>query len=281
MANDFRYTDGLMDVNYSITNKRSLMNDRFQSSQYSEAINYARSMLESTCKYVYHEVTGEEAEIAEGRNDYISLKHLSDVTIDALSPLVSHAELLRSIKDNVIKVIVNIGKIRNNGSASHGSRIRNVEPQREETLYVMGIAENTCNFLLKLLYARTHIEESNVVGGMFNESELGKTGKKFASNNGDFNYKIEGQTIDVLYWVQDGLVKLVNLTFKKEFYTLATDSESINEYIDDFLPEDVRGQKKPNGEKSFTVYSERHDRNFDIDLIDDEEGVSATISGIE
>ena len=61
MTNDFRRTDELLDVNYSITKKRSLMNERFQNKEFGEAINYARSMLEATCKYVYHEITGEEA----------------------------------------------------------------------------------------------------------------------------------------------------------------------------------------------------------------------------
>lgn len=103
MKDDFRRTDELMDVNYSISQKRSLMNEKFQNKQYGEAVNYARSMLEATLKYVYHEITNEEAEISKGRRGYISLKKLSDSLIDNLAPLISHRDILVDIKDNVIK----------------------------------------------------------------------------------------------------------------------------------------------------------------------------------
>lgn len=95
MANDFRSTDELLDVNYAITDKRSLMNKRFQDGELGEAINYARCMLEATCKHVYHELTGEEVEDVEGHDGYISLKNLSDTTIDKLSALISHEEYKR------------------------------------------------------------------------------------------------------------------------------------------------------------------------------------------
>ncbi|MBB1069678.1 abortive infection family protein [Limosilactobacillus sp. RRLNB_1_1] len=281
MTNDFRRTDELFNVNYSITNKRSLMNERFQNKEFGEAINYARSMLEATCKYVYHEITGEEAEISEGRNNYITLKHLSDVTINKLSALISHNEMIIGIKDNVTKIIYGIGNVRNEGSASHGSRIRNIEPQREETLYLMSLAEDTCNFLLKLLYTRTHIEEVNVVNGKFSESDLNNLGEKFEQTDGDFNYKVTDDMIDTFFWVRNEIVIQVTVTFKKPYYDLNTSSESINEYIDDFLPEDVRGKKRNNGEKSFTVYSERHDRNFSINLDETNEGVVAYITNVE
>lgn len=281
MANDFRSTDELLDVNYAITDKRSLMNKRFQDGELGEAINYARCMLEATCKYVYHELTGEEVEDVEGHDGYISLKNLSDTTIDKLSALISHEEFLKDIKDNVTKIICGIGNVRNEGSASHGPRTRNIEPHREETLYLMSLAEDTCNFLLKLLYTRTHIEEANVVNGKFSESDLNNLGEKFEQTDGDFNYKVTDDMIDTFFWVRNEIVIQVTVTFKKPYYDLNTSSEGINEYIDNFLPEDVRGKKRNNGEKSFTVYSERHDRNFSINLDETNEGVVAYITNVE
>lgn len=281
MANDFRRTDELLDINYSITDKHSLMHERFQDGKFGEAISYARCMLEATCRYVYHELTGKEVEKVEGHKDYISLKKLSDVTIDKLSALISHKEFLTNIKNNVTEIICGIGKVRNEGSASHGKRTRNIEPQREETLYLMSLAEDTCNFFLKLLYTRTHIEESNVVNGKFSESDLKNIGEKYERENDSFNYKVTTQMIDTLFWVQNGIVIHATITFKAPYFDLASSSEIINEHIDDYLPEDVRGKKKNNGEKSFTVYSERHDRNFSINLDETDEGVVAYITNIE
>lgn len=40
-------------------------------------------------------------------------------------------------------------------------------------------------------------------------------------------------------------------------------------------------EERNNGEKSFTVYSERHDRNFSINLDETNEGVVAYITNVE
>ncbi|AXX73407.1 hypothetical protein [Limosilactobacillus reuteri] len=87
--------------------------------------------------------------------------------------------------------------------------------------------------------------------------------------------------IDTFFWVRNEIVIQVTVTFKKPYYDLNTSSEGINEYIDNFLPEDVRGKKRNNGEKSFTVYSERHDRNFSINLDETNEAVVAYITNVE
>lgn len=287
MKNDFRRTDELMDVNYSISQKRSLMNEKFQNKQYGEAVNYARSMLEATLKYVYHEITNKEAEISEGHRGYISLKKLSDSLIDELAPLVSHRDILVNIKDNVIKIICRIGEVRNKGAASHGSRTRNIEPQREETLYLLGLAEDTSNFLLKLLYTRTHIEEPNIVGGILDIDKLTNTNseniddEKINCQDGDFHYQEKHEMFNVDYWVQNEIIIQVQISLNKKYYDLKDTGESIDEMIDSFLPEDVRGQKKRNGERSYSAYSCRHDKNYDIKLEDFDNTIEICIDGIE
>lgn len=287
MTDDFRRTDELMDVNYSISQKRLLMNEKFQSKRYGEAINYARSMLEATLKYVYHELTSEEAEIREGHNGYVSLKRLSDSLVDTLAPLISHKEILVNIKDNVTKIICGIGNVRNAGAASHGARIRNIEPQREETLYLLGLAEDTSNFFLKLLYTRTHVEEPNVVGGLFSIDELPSINlnnvqtRKIDGQDGNFNYQINCPLFSVDYWVQNKIVIQVQISLKKPHYDLKNMGESIDEIIDEYLPNEVRGQKRRNGENSYSVYSSRHDKNYDIKLENLDNTVEIYINGIE
>ncbi|MCH3990663.1 MAG: abortive infection family protein [Lactobacillus sp.] len=163
MENDFRKDNEFYPMVTSLEQKRNKMNQRFQQEDYGEAINYARSLIESTCKYVYHELTGTEVAQVKGRKIeptgeyYISLNGLISATIEKLSSLINYKKSIKEISDDLIDIVRRIGDIRNKSSVSHGSRTRNIEPQKEETLFVISLAEDVCIFLVKLLHARTSV----------------------------------------------------------------------------------------------------------------------------
>ncbi|MHC6248197.1 hypothetical protein ACYSJL_10200 [Lactobacillus delbrueckii] len=57
MSKDFRSDNYFNSMVTSLEMKRDQMNQKFQNGEYGESINFARSLIEATLKYVYHEIT--------------------------------------------------------------------------------------------------------------------------------------------------------------------------------------------------------------------------------
>ncbi|QJU52049.1 hypothetical protein CK401_03029 [Lactiplantibacillus paraplantarum] len=56
----------------SIDERYSEMNDSYNEERYGESVNYARSMIESTCKWVYKALNDEDID----KDRYLSLNKL-------------------------------------------------------------------------------------------------------------------------------------------------------------------------------------------------------------
>lgn len=281
MSKDFRSDNYFNSMVTSLEMKRDQMNQKFQNGEYGESINFARSLIEATLKYVYHEITHKELEQDKGRENnngyYIGLKKMAEVTLNKLSSLINHKELIKKISDNLSEVIANIGTMRNESAISHGSRIRNIEPQKEETLFVISISEDICIFLLKLLYARTQVEEKNVIGGRFDKQCLPDF-KSISSYSNNSHYKVKNSFAMYDYYLAGDLISSIEITSAELNENI--DNELIKDMIRDVLPPDVDDFKEQ-APHNYKCYSSRHDRYYDIVFEQREDSWTYYISGIE
>lgn len=261
----------------SLTSKHSEMNSAYESGDFGKSINYARTLIESTCKYVYHELKGKELEEIEGRLDsrtgeyFANLNTLITKSLNELKALVQYPEQLDYISEQIENIVNKIGNIRNGSALSHGSRIRNAIPRKAETRFIISIAEDVCMLLMDLLQERTILEKKNALGSIIDSEGMHKYGHA---------YQTEDEFMSIRYETSGQIIFSVLLTFKKPFFNLESGNESINEHVRDFLPDDVF-EAESNGKNQFKYYSNRQDRYYDEVIEETDDNILVTIDSIE
>ena len=260
----------------SLQDKHKLMSEKYEIGEYGESVNYARTLIESTCKYVYHELTGNEIELDHGRlthaGDYfLNLNDQITICIDKLVTLVEYPAQLKSMDDNIVNLVNTIGHIRNGSAVSHGSRTRNTPPEKAETRFIISIAEDVCMLFMDLLRERTILEKENAIGSIINTEGLTKY---------DEDYQKVDELLTVRYSTHGGIIFQVDLTFNKQYITQAIDSEFINGHVKDYLPDDVGSMDKI-GTNEYKYHSDRQDKYYTVEIVDTDNNLMIYISGIE
>lgn len=255
----------------------NVMNESFMNDKYGEAVNYARALIESTCKYVYHELTGKELEEDKGRKvktgEYmIGLSSMINQCLKTLQSLMTHSEDMNDISSNIGNIVTIIGNVRNSSALSHGSRHRNIPVQKAEARYIISISEDVCMLMMDLLYERTFPREENCIGSIINPEGLHKY---------DNAYQEEGNPVmNARFETYGQIIHDITLSFKPPINE-KVDSEFIDEHVHDYLPDDV-GEMREIGLKKYQYYSDRQDKKYQVELEDlEENGVTIYISGIE
>lgn len=259
----------------ALNKKHEAMNTAYMNSEYGEAINYARTLIESTCKYVYHELTDEELEIEEGH--YISatgtyfanLNVIIKSCLKKLSTIIEYPEEIAEMSKEITELVNITGSVRNSSSLSHGNRHGNLEPQRTETRFFISIAEDICMLLLDLLHERTTIEKPNAIGSIINPEGLTKY---------DDAYQKSNTFLTVRYLTVGQVVQQVDLTFKNGI-NMRTDGEFVNGHIKDYLPDDA-GKLKQLTSNSYQYYSDRQDKHYEVLYEETTDSLLVYITGI-
>jgi len=258
----------------SLQQKHSLMNSKYERGEYGEAVNYARTLIESTCSYVYHELTGHELEEAEGRRTkngyYIGLHDMIKSCLNKLTALMEYPEKVQKMSTDLISLVDIIGNIRNHSATSHGGRHAAVSTRKSETRFIISIAEDICMMLMDLLHERTVLEKDNAIGSVINTDGLKKYGDAFQSEN-DF--------LTERFLTSGGIIYQVDLTFNKKFIVQNIDSEFINDHILDYLPDDIDVAKLL-GNQKYQYHSDRQDRDYTVSWIDTDRELLVYVSGL-
>lgn len=259
----------------SLQQKHSLMNSNYECGKYGEAVNYARTLIESTCSYVYHELTGHELEETEGHltkagDYYISLHDMIKACLNKFDALMSYPEKVQKMSKYLINLVDTIGNIRNHSAASHGGRRAAVSTRKSETRFIISIAEDVCMMLMDLLHERTVLEKDNAIGSVINTDGLKQYGDDFQSED-DFLTK--------RFLTSGGIIYQVDLTFNKKFITQKIDSEFINNHILDYMPDDI-GAAKLLGNRKYQYHSDRQDRNYTVSWADTDHELLVYVSGL-
>ncbi|MGP4117683.1 abortive infection family protein, partial [Levilactobacillus zymae] len=128
----------------SVTEHFTSMNVAFNNADYSKTINFAKSMLESTVRWVYLQVKGED--MKDGGSLYSKTKDV----IKLLKPHLIGQEFVEEILDKQMDIIGDVGRVRNYTAESHGHADRVSHFEKAQAQYIMYTATANCNFLLEL-----------------------------------------------------------------------------------------------------------------------------------
>jgi hypothetical protein len=237
----------------AIDERYKAMNDSYNDADYGEAINYARSMIESACKYVFKILN--DREITEG---YISLRDLIKKTLRTLNSELSQEDSVTDISDELIKIVNKIGDLRNQTSVSHGSSVRTKSITAIEARFVIFAAENITVTLLDLLFNKTHSLKYMAVGSVIDKSGLklyeGDSSDLYKRENGDSFSVFPGN--DIIYQVDITLPESTSFSNDKELYL-----DHIRSYMEDDAEEVIK-----KGEQMFEFYSKKKDFKYDVQV---------------
>lgn len=238
----------------AVDERYKAMNDSYNDEDYGEAINYARSMIESVCKYVFKILKGKE--ITEG---YISLNNLIKKSLGALNTELSQEDSIEDISDELIKIVNKIGNLRNQTSVSHGSSVRTESITAIETRFVIFAAENITVTLLDLLFNKTHSLKYMAVGSVIDKAGLklmyeSESSVMYKNDVGDLFSVFPGS--DVIYQVTLTLPDNTSFTSDKEFYL-----DHIRAYMEGDAEEVIK-----KGEEAFDFYSKKKDFKYEVQI---------------
>lgn len=234
----------------AIDERYKAMNDSYNDADYGEAINYARSMIESACKYVFKILKNKEITEDYGYDGYISLYNLIKETLKTLNSELSQEDSIKDISKELIAIVNKIGNLRNQTSVSHGSSVRTKPITAIETRFIIFAAENITVTLLNLLFNKTHSLKHMAVGSVIDKTGLelmfeSESSAMYKNDTGNSFSIFPGS--DVIYQVTLTLPDKTSFTNDKEFYL-----DHIRGYMEDDAEEVIK-----KGEEVFDFYSKK------------------------
>lgn len=237
----------------------------YDGEDYGEAVNYAGSMIESTCKYCYFQIKKEEI---EGNSSFLKSNVLLKKTIDLFKNEISTNQVPMIIEDDLFIMFKNtvskIGKIRNETSVSHGSRVRVKGISKDETKFIMMISENICTFLMDLLHTKTHSQKKGAIGSILDTRGLTQYANDYV--DGDTRYTTTG-----------GIIYSLNKTLSVPGIDIKIEEEFIWDHIKDFIEDDSICVGET-GKNEYKYFSENKDLNYIINISHVENKVEIYIS---
>lgn len=279
---DFRYRADAF-LSGSIQEKSHDMLIAYNQERYGDAISMAKTILESTCAYVFHAATGKELAVEFGRKGH------SDFTINMYDGAIHTLELFenqlpnfeksRQIIRDAASLIASISDLRNDSSSNHGGRIRSNPPSEVEALLVMEISEDLTTTMLELLHRYKYPDKENVVGSFITPEPSMKPYSSNAKSRPN-RYVIDDDVWNISFELIDGIIESITINFKKFELQTAIDSEFIWNHVSDYLPNDTEYERQIS-ENEFQYYSNVHDKFYSILVQKLNIGMIITISAFE
>lgn len=252
------------------------MDQAYAQQQFGEALSYARSLIEITCKYIYHDLTGKELEIEHGYltkdGDYeIGLHRMIAVCLDQLAAIVPPASKMERFDAQLVKLVALIGQLRNDSLICHGSRKRTKPLQPAQTCFVLQLAEDICLLLLNVLYDNRRRQSGNLLGSLIDPSGLVKQGSTYLNQSEPL--------IKVQYETTAGIIYLIKVSFSQPV-SRQLETDLLENWTKRFLPADavIKTKDKPD---QVEFYSDSQDRVYTGKLLHQGKQVQLYLSSLE
>lgn len=245
----------------TVNNMYYRMNNSFNKNEYDNSLNYARSMIESACKYIFKTLNGSRIEdvFGIGRNhDYVSLNNIVKETLKILNDELSESDKIQNISSKTIDLINDIGSLRNGTPVSHGSEVIHKSITKIEASFVMFSSENIVTLLLELLFNKTHSFKENAVGSVIKEYDFEK-------------YKVGDDFIRYVEHRGNAMVSYETFSDTGVIYQVSvqlpgsdsSDSELFTDHARDYMEDDAN-LRLTKGPQSYIYHS--NDKDFDYEV---------------
>ena len=252
------------------------MDQAYAQQQFGEALSYARSLIESTCKYIYHDLTGKELEIEHGyltkNGDYeIGLHRMIAVCLDQLAAIVPPASKMECFNAQLVKLVASIGQLRNDSLICHGSRKRTKLLQPAQICFVLQLTEDICLLLLNVLYDNKQRQSGNVLGSLIDSRGLVKQKTTYLQQTEPL--------VKVQYETTNKIIYLIKISFSQSV-SQQLDEDLLESWAKKFLPSDavVKAKKGPD---EIEFYSDSQDRVYTGRLLHFGQQLQLDLSSLE
>ncbi len=242
-----------------VTERYQKMNDSYNEGDFGETVNYARSMVESTCKYTYRQLKGTHMDKDFGIKP---LPSIVEKCLEVLYKEISLPESYNDLASKMIDTMKELGKIRNKTSVSHGSDVRTEDISAPEAKYAAFMAEGFTVFILELLFNKTHSMKNNAIGSVINTDNLQKISEdksyiEYKNNQFKITYMVT-QKNNTIFQVEIQLPAYIQFDESEEFFS---------DHIKGFVEDDVQiVNMKQTGINQYQYYSPKKDFYYEVSI---------------
>lgn len=237
---DFRENFQLPSLNNAIDEELYKLDKNWTSEDYDATLNLAKSIVESTCKFIYYQKNS-------GANSTGNLDELLKNMMKCLDIDIGKNNFFSKLKSLMTK----IGDARNHTSVAHGHRKQNRSIQKEEARFYSSVCIDFSTYFLKKFSK--------------SKSSRNRIGELIEPENLEYvNLNIKGYDVQLrecLGYVNSACI---------EFYEKVSLKSAVRKstiLINEVLPQDADWQNREKIEASdnkFKVYSQGYDRDYDI-----------------
>ncbi|HJG16160.1 MAG TPA: abortive infection family protein [Ligilactobacillus salivarius] len=237
---DFRENFQLPSLNNAIDEELHKLDKSWTSEDYDATLNLAKSIVESTCKFVYYQKNS--GVDLTGNLDKLLKNMMKSLNID-----IGNNNFFLKLKSIIIK----IGEARNHTILAHGHRKQNRLIQKEEARFYSAACIDFSTYFLKV-FSKTKSNRYRI--GELIEPE----GREY------INLSIQGHKVQLRECL--GYVNFACIEFGEKV-SLESAIQNATTVINQVLPRDTDWQNREKIEASdnkFKVYSQGYDRDYDV-----------------
>ncbi|WP_143445849.1 abortive infection family protein [Lactobacillus kefiranofaciens] len=237
---DFRENFQFPSLNDAMDKELYYLDKNWTSGDYDAMLNLAKSIVESTCKFICYQDNPKND--LNGNLDDLLKSMLKVLNID-----VSKNDFYSKLKE----IITKIGDVRNHTILSHGHRKQNKSIQKEEARFYSSVCIDFSTYFLKI-FSQTKFDRHRI-------------GELIEPENSEYvNLKINGYKVQLRECL--GYVNSACIDFYKKI-GLESAIQNATAVINAVLPLDADWKNREKREESdikFKVYSQKYDRDYDV-----------------
>lgn len=258
------------------------MTTKYNEDNYGDAVAMAKTLVESTCAYVYHAVTNKEIEEDKGHvqvtgNYTIGMYAAVRETLRLFAAQLPNFEQTEKIATTTCDLVQSIADLRNSAAAAHGGRKRSIPPAKLEALLAIEISEDLAATLLLMLHKYQYPDDSNVIGSFIEKTD---DMKSYVDVNDSGRYVVDSPYFNIGYTVIQSIIQSVDYEAKKLPMNQNIDAEHIKDIVMDYIPKDAKFEGMESAQM-YKFYSEVHDTHYSAIFTDLNPGMVLTISSFD
>ena len=245
----------------SVSERYEKMNESFKRGDYGEAVNYARSMVESICKYVYKQLR--DKKISQGTPFPKLIRSTLDLMNNELQVEKTEdvSEQVSICIDSIVKLFQEVGSIRNSTSISHGSEVRSHSISKAEAKFIANLSSSFVIFIESIYWNNLHSCKKNAINSVINVEGLESTALK-----GNYVEKRGMLNIDYFCTRMSNVIFQVQLHFPDFFSEQQmNDPQFVTDCIKNYIEDDAV-MRKPDilGPNYLEYYSPKKDFKYEV-----------------